>query len=229
MSPASGLIPRAPRCALLYLVFGLALATPILAADSGATPADEGWKAASTTADLTIFNRSRKGSSLKEFKAIGVIEAEPIVVRRVLEDTPEFPRFMPYVTEARVISRQGDTRISYQRISVPLVGDRDYTMRAQWEAKRLADGRFSYRSHWQPAKELGPVETPGVTRVKVNEGQWLLEPAGLRQTRATYRIFCDPGGSLPAMVLNSANKTAIPKLFEAIRKQVRLEKYSRVE
>ena len=57
----------------------------------------------------------------------------------------------------------------------------------------------------------------------------VLEPAGPRQTRATYCIFCDAGGSIPAMVLNSANKTAIPKLFDAIRKQAKLEKYSRSE
>ena len=138
------------------------LATAI--ASRGADASEEGWSPASGSAGLTIYNRPRKDSSMKEFKAIGVIEAEPIVVRRVLEDTAEFPRFMPYVTEA-----------------------------------------------------------------KVNEGRWLLEPAGPRQTRATYCIFCDAGGSIPAMVLNSANKTAIPKLFDAIRKQAKLEKYSRSE
>lgn len=203
------------------------LATAI--ASRGADASEEGWSPASGSAGLTIYNRPRKDSSMKEFKAIGVIEAEPIVVRRVLEDTAEFPRFMPYVTEAKVISKQGDTRIGYQRISVPIVGDRDYTMRVQWEANRLADGAFSYRNFWKSANELGPAEISGVTRVKVNEGQWLLEPAGPRQTRATYCIFCDAGGSIPAMVLNSANKTAIPKLFDAIRKQAKLEKYSRSE
>ncbi len=217
-----------PR-ASLYFAFGFALVVASRAADTGAALLDEGWSAASSSGGLTIFNRPRKDSGLKEFKAVGVIEAEPAVVRRVLEDTPEFPRFMPYVTEARVISRQGDSHIGYQRISVPLVGDRDYTMRVQWETKRLDDGAFSYRSRWHSANELGPAEKPGVTRVKVNEGHWILEPAGPRQTRATYCIFCDPGGSLPSMVLNSANKTAIPKIFEAIRKQAKLEKYSRAE
>lgn len=225
MSPTRRSFPRAVFRAAVCFAFALAPARQGLAADAG----DEGWSAASSSGGLTIFNRVRKDSSLKEFKAIGVIEAEPIIVRRVLQDTPEFPRFMPYVTEARIISQKGDTRIGYQRISVPLVGDRDYTMCVQWETRPLGDGGFSYRSQWQSANDLGPAEKPGVTRVKVNEGHWLLEPAGPRQTRATYCIFCDAGGSLPAMVLNSANKTAIPKLFEAIRKQVKLEKYSRVQ
>lgn len=216
---------KSALCAALSIAVGCHAA----AADAAAATGDEGWSAPSNVGGLTVFNRARKDSSLKEYKAIGVIAAEPIVVKRVLEDTPEFPHFMPYVTEARVISQTGDARIGYQRISVPLVGDRDYTMRITWEARRLADGAFSYRNRWQSANDLGPPEKSGVTRVKVNEGQWFLEPAGPNQTRATYCIFCDAGGSIPTMILNSANKTAIPKLFEAIRKQAKLEKYSRAE
>ena len=225
MSSPSRPFVRSALCAALCVAFGCRAT----AADATPASGDEGWSTPSSSGGLTIFNRPRKDSSLKEYKAIGVIEAEPVVVRRVLEDTAEFPRFMPYVTEARVLSQQGDARIGYQRISAPLVGDRDYTMRVQWETKRLADGTFSYRNQWRSANELGPVEKPGVTRVKVNEGHWLLEPAGPQTTRATYCIFCDAGGSIPSMVLNSANKTAIPKLFEAIRKQVKVEKYSRAE
>ena len=81
----------------------------------------------------------------------------PEVVRRVLDDVDEYPRFMPYVTE----------------------------------------------------------------------GSWLLEPTSDgRQTRATYCIYSDSGGSLPTYIVNAASKTAIPKLFEAIRKQAQLKKYS---
>ena len=60
----------------------------------------------------------------------------------------------------------------------------------------------------------------------MNEGSWLIEPAGGR-TRATYSVYCDTGGKVPPMIVNMANKTAIPKLFEAIRNQAKLEKYRR--
>ena len=63
--------------------------------------------------------------------------------------------------------------------------------------------------------------------MKVTEGSWLLEPTeNGRQTRATYSVYSESGGSLPASFVNAASKTAIPKLFEAIRKQVQLGKYS---
>ena len=66
-----------------------------------------------------------------------------------------------------------------------------------------------------------------MARVKVNEGYWLLEPVvGQSQTRATYCIYCDSGGKLPSSFVNSANRTAIPKLFNSVRKQAKLPKYS---
>ena len=134
---------------------------------------------------------------------------------------------MPYVVEAKILSRESGSRISYQRLSPPIVGDRDYTVRVKFETHGSADGRC-YGSRWQAANDLGPAEKAGVARVKITEGSWLLEPIDEgRQTRATYALFSDSGGKLPAMIANTAGRTAIPKLFDSVRKQVRLEKYQR--
>jgi hypothetical protein len=53
-----------------------------------------------------------------------------------------------------------------------------------------------------------------------------LEPAGAAKTRATYCIYTDGGGKLPAFVANIANEVAIRKIFTAVRNQVKLAKYS---
>jgi hypothetical protein len=109
-----------------------------------------------------------------------------------------------------------------------LVDDRDYTIRIHFETRRTADGDTIYCNRWETASDLGPAERPGVVRVKVNEGYWLLEPLpGKTLTRATYCVFSECGGKLPASFVNSANRSAIPKLFDAIRKQAKLPKYSK--
>jgi len=185
------------------------------------------WKVASQRDDLTIYERPRKGSELHEFKAVGPIAAAPEVVRRVLDDVPAYPTFMPYVAEARVISQDSKSRVSYQRIALPLVSDRDYTVRVKLETRRTPEG-LGYFNRWQTANDLGPAPRKGVTRVAVTEGYWQLEPTeGGRATRATYAIFSDSGGSLPTGLLNSGSRTAIPKLFDGVRKQARLEKYAK--
>ena len=69
-------------------------------------------------------------------------------------------------------------------------------------------------------------EKPGVQRVNICEGGWLLEPAGNGGTRATYSIFTDSGGTLPPFLANNGSRIAIRKVFEAIRKQVKDPKYA---
>jgi hypothetical protein len=200
----------------------LLAASATLAAEDGGK-----WNVASKASDLTVYERLRKGSALREFKAVGLIAMPPEAVRRVLDDVEAYPHFVPYVVEARVISRDAAARVSYQRISLPLVGDRDYTIRVHTETRRTPAGGSSFCNRWQAANELGPAEKAGVTRVKITEGSWLLEPsADGRQTHATYFIYSDSAGSLPSFLVNAASKTAIPKLFEAIRKQAQLGKYS---
>jgi hypothetical protein len=58
-----------------------------------------------------------------------------------------------------------------------------------------------------------------VVRVRVNDGYWLLEPreAG-RKTQATYYVYTAPGGAVPPFAANAANRVAVPRVFEAIRK-----------
>src|SRR5207244_12940284 len=83
-----------------------------------------------------------------------------------------------------------------------------------------------YLYQWELANTSGPGEKPGVLRVKINEGRWLLEPARTAKTRATYCIYTDCGGKLPALLANVANEIGIGKLFTAVRNHVRPPKYS---
>jgi len=209
----------APLFVLGSIVFG-ALCTV-----EGAEKSSTDWSLVTHSETLDVFQRPHPGSSLHEYKAVGLINAEPLVVKRVLDDVEAYPQFMPYVAESRIISNDPAGRVTYSRLSPPIAGDRDYTIRVICDTRRGEGGAVSYCNRWETANELGPAVKSGVTRVKVTEGSWLLEPAG-RQTRASYQIFSDSGGALPAFVLNSATKTAIPKLFDSVRKRVTLPKYS---
>jgi len=210
--------PRKATALILALLGAFAL---------GASSDQRDWTLVSGSKDVTLYERSRAGSSLREVKGVGMIQAPPAVVRRVLEDVESYPHFMPYCVESKVISKDAATRVSYQRLSPPMVGERDYTVRVCIEMRPSASGTPCYFSHWQAANDLGPAEKAGVARVKVAEGSWLLEAADDgRQTHATYCLYTDSGGGIPAMILNLATRTSVPKLFESIRKQAMLAKYS---
>jgi hypothetical protein len=184
------------------------------------------WKVVSKSGDVTIYEREHPGSDLREFKGVGTFPVAPVVAFRALEDVKEYPHFMPYVVEARIISQGAHSRVTYQRISPPVVGDRDYTVRVDQET-RQEQGGLAYISRWQTANELGPAEKAGVVRVKVTKGSWVLAPGnGGRETQATYTVFSDCGGSIPSMIFNATGKSAVAKVFAALRSQAKLAKYA---
>jgi Polyketide cyclase / dehydrase and lipid transport len=183
------------------------------------------WKEDATGDGLIIYSRLRAGSNLKEFKSVGVIDASSSAVFAVLNDVEAYPSFMPYTSECSVLNRTGDCTIAYQRLALPLVNDRDYTLRSERSKTPGPNGPI-YRIQWEPANDLGPPEKPGVERVKICEGGWLIEPDGAGATRATYLIYTDSGGAIPAIIANGGSRTAIRKMFAAIRKTVREPKYA---
>src|SRR2546421_2403017 len=203
------------------IAFLAGTALSIFAADPGQN-AD--WKVVKQNSGVTIYSRPHPGSHLKEFKAVGEIDAATKTVHNVIDDVEAYTSFMPYTTECRVIARKDDSILTYQRVSPKIVSDRDYTLRIQKKSWPVENG-LAYLNRWEPANEDGPAEKPGVFRVKVCVGSWLLEPAGEGKTRATYSVFTDSGIVGPAFIANTISTTGISKLFAAVRKQAKDPKY----
>jgi hypothetical protein len=180
------------------------------------------WQRLGDEGSVTIYCRPRIGTGVKEFKGVGLIDAPPAVVEKAIEDVKDYASFLPYVVEARVISQSGNETVAYERLSLPFVSNRDYTVRIEHGPIIFPSGETGYRQTWSTANELGPDERRGVVRVKINEGSWLLEPAGAdgQSTQATYQIYTNAGGFMPAFLDNRASELAIQKLFEALRKRL---------
>jgi hypothetical protein len=215
-------MPRRIFPALISLVLA---GSPTVFASEESINKDSDWKLSARDKDVAIYSRLRPGSPLKEFKAIGAIDAPNSAVCAVIDDFQNYPKFMPYTTECQVIRRDGDSIVGYQRLSPKICADRDYTLRVWKKSWPTADG-LVFMSHWSPANEIGPPEKKGVVRVKICEGKWLLEPDGNTRTRATYFIYTDTGGFIPSFIANRVSLTGITKLFAAIRKQVKDPKYA---
>ena len=205
----------------LVAVFLSGIALSVFAAEPGH---NEDWKLIKQSSGVAIYSQTHAGSKLKEFKAIGEIDAPTETVHKVIDDVEAYTSFMPYTAECRVIERNRDSILTYQRVSPKIVSDRDYTLRIEKKSWPVENG-LAYLNRWEPANEHGPAAKPGVFRVTVCEGSWLLEPAGEGKTRATYSVFTDSGIVGPAFIANTISTTGISKLFAAVRKQAKDPKY----
>lgn len=204
--------------------FALASAWLALAVSASGAAPNADWKEVKQAGGVTIYSRPHQGSHLKEFRAVGEIEAPTDTVHRVIDDVEAYPSFMPYTAEARVLERNHHSILTYQRVSPKIVSDRDYTVRIEKKSWPVNNG-IAYFSEWKQANEHGPAEKPGVFRVKLLNGSWLLEPDGTNKTRATYHVFTDSGIVVPPFLANKISETGITKLFAAVRKQARAPKY----
>jgi Polyketide cyclase / dehydrase and lipid transport len=193
-----------------------------LAAEPDTTPGE--WKFISDKDRVTLYRRERPIAN--ELKAIGEIAASSDLVHAVLNDLESYATFMPYTAECRVLKRDNDFAIVYQRISTPLTSDRDYTVRVHWSSKRSEHGMV-YSHRWEADNAAGPPEKRGIVRVNLCVGSWLLEPSGPDTTRATYVVYTDSGGMIPKFIKETGSQIGIRKLFAAIRKQVANPKYAK--
>ena len=180
----------------------------------------EEWREVSKNPSLTIYTRHRFGSTLEELRAVGELDASAAKVQTVLAEVSRYPEFMPYTKESRLLAP--DDQLCYMLLNPPIVGERDYTIRVHRESRKGDNGTMAYYSHWEVANSEGPAPRPGVNRVNINEGSWLLEPVGNR-TRATYILYTD-GGGIPPFLANIANKQSVAQLFDALRERVRGQK-----
>jgi len=171
-----------------------------------------GWQEVRRDFNLAIFIRHRPDSAIEEVRGIGEFNAPISVLKGILADVGKYSEFMPYTKESRVLPQ--DAELCYMVLTPPLVGSLDYTIRVHEKLVKNPNGSTSYHSRWELANTDGPPPRPGITRVTINEGSWLLEPIG-NQTRATYTLYTDGGGISP-LIMNFANKQSVSRLFDAL-------------
>lgn len=180
-------------------------------------PTEASWERASQQAGVTVYKRIDPASGLTELKAIGTFDVPPRAVWNVILDYASYPRTMPYMEASEVLRVEEGGRVLYvyNRVAAPLIDKRDYVLKVRDES----DGSGVLLLRWTAHNEGGPPPVPGVVRVTRNDGYWRLEPIdGGRRTFATYYVFTDPGGSVPRFIVNTANSSAIPDIYKAVRK-----------
>jgi hypothetical protein len=175
------------------------------------------WTEAYRTEELVIFTKDVERG--RRIVAIADVEAPPEVVFNVVNDFENYPDFMPYVIESRVLSRSNDNEVvAYNRIAPPFVTERDYPLQFRMTRGTPANSGV-FRSEWTARPDAEP-EVRGVVRIRLNEGSWVAEPiSGGHRTRLTYTLLTHPGGLIPDFVANMSNTVAIPKLFKAVIKR----------
>jgi hypothetical protein len=154
-------------------------------------------------------------SPVIDLVAEGDIEAPPSVVRDIILDYENAPAITDHVTESRVLSRNQRELFVYQRMALPVISDRDFTLHTVWGARAE---RLWIRSAVDSG--TGPATRDGIVRLSVLNGSWELVPVrDGTATHAVYQLQLDLAGSVPRWMVSGGAVKSLPALFDGIRHQ----------
>jgi hypothetical protein len=174
----------------------------------------EGFVSVGEVDGVRVYRRDKRPGI--ELAAEGTFQAPPERVRRVLIDYPRHRTWQKHLKENKVLARGRDFLHVYQRLDLPVLDDRDFTLHVTWGAEgAVLWMRFAV------ANDRGPKPVPGVVRVTAHEGGWRLSSEdGGKTTRAVYRFHLDLAGSVPSWLGRGAASADMVDLFNNIRRQL---------
>jgi hypothetical protein len=194
------------RYAMLLLLLSL---TPVAVR---AEAPQTGWKQFDEDEGIKLWERKIPGQELPGFRGEVTIDAEPRKIIDVIEDWKHHTEWMHRCAEStRLADRGGGTQIMYNRTNPPWpVWDRDVILETKLDVSE--DGKIITLNFHNIDSDLRPVPSK-VVRMPKLVGFYKLERVGDKQTRVSYQVEADPGGSLPTWL---AKRTARDLPFETL-------------
>jgi hypothetical protein len=168
-----------------------------------------GFSKVGTKNGVTMYKHSRD----KAIAAEGIFAGTPKQVLAALLAYDKHRAFNKRIAESRVFLKGKDWLLVYQRLDLPMISDRDYTLRIKWGEK---DG-ITWMSFWTD-NVRGPGKKSGVVRLYTHRGSWQLRPLASGRTFARYQVKIDLGGWVPGFLARSGTRKELPRLFSGLNR-----------
>jgi ribosome-associated toxin RatA of RatAB toxin-antitoxin module len=182
------------------------------------------WKLKKQTKDLTIFYRQPPASKLKELKMTAIFESNLSTIVAVLKDVEAYPEWLYGCRRAEVVHTLAPFRFMYVEMDFPWpLSDRDY----YGQAHLVQDPHTKVvTSRMVGIPEFGP-EEENFVRIPQMEVIWKFTPIDEKTTHLDYLLRSDPGGSLPAWLINLALDKGPSRSLRQFGAMLKLEKYKK--
>ena len=179
------------------------------------------WETRLDEDGILVQSRLTSGTKYEEFRAEAEIDATVAQAMALLIDTSACTQWLFRCKEGRVIQEISSTeRTFYQVTSLPFPAkSRDSIFHAAITFEGLSTVRVTMNSM--------PDEIPQTKHIRIREsfGTYVLAPTRENKLRVTWQQYVDPGGSLPAWLVNSMLTDLPFKSLRAFRERVKQSPY----
>lgn len=183
----------------------------------GAAAEDPGRVVSTPTGEVQVSLATVGKGGPREGIGQGVIDAPPARVFRALMDVEHWHEFMPFLEQSSARRRKDGSIDSFQRLQLPFpAGRRSYRIRLRGRTETGPAGP-TWRIEW--------TQEPGWGNVKDHHGSWTLTASGKSATKATLRLFTNPGGFISAGAADRGTAETLPWIFHGLRQHVQRSRY----
>lgn len=191
---------------------------------SGRTQDD--WKLKTDKDGIAIYTRTFPDSKFKAIKVIVELDASLSQMVAVLLDVNTGAEWV-YSTKSSVLLKQVSPSelYYYSEVSIPWpAANRDF----------IAQLRAVQDSHSRVVTIYGPTfpdylpVKKDIVRVRRSEGKWVISPVGKHRVRVEYMLRVDPGGDLPAWLVNMFVTKGPYESFKKLKVQLQKPVYANV-
>jgi len=176
--------------------------------------AGQGYKKVAREAGVTVYKH--RHSSLIRLGADGRFRGTRAQVSAALLDYNRHAGAVGRVSKSKILKRGEGWLLVYQRLSLPVISDRDFTLKVSWGNQEGV--------HWirfRCYRGKGPRRRDGVVRLSHHQGSWQLRATrDGKGTIARFQVSSDMAGNLPRWIARSGAHGDIPDLFRAIQKLI---------
>ncbi|MBN1663105.1 MAG: hypothetical protein JW943_05845 [Deltaproteobacteria bacterium] len=176
------------------------------------------WIQTEVTDDgITIYSRESEYENLRELMAEWRIKNSAYKVFKSAMSMETYRDLNKYLIDYRMTKTANPHAwYCYQRVSFPLIKDRDYTL---YQESKEDPANGAYSISWIIDNDKGPPPQKDVIRVAVSRGAvTVTSDKNSNNVLLNYQIMFDPGGAVPKWLVNYVNKQTLPDILRVIKK-----------
>lgn len=161
---------------------------------------DNEWKLVSDQNDIKVFTRHSEGSDFKEVRVKTIIDSPVEILMATLGDVENYTNWVyKCKTSYKLKTNKENGYVYYSETQMPpMINNRDLVVHSrQW----IDEATGITYSVSKAALEEKPIEN-GIIRIEEFESKWKIEPLDATRTAVDYVICTNPGGNLPAWLVN---------------------------
>lgn len=182
----------------------------------------DGWKYAAGRNGIKVYSKTVADSKIKAMKAECVLDADVEEILALLMDVKAAEKWVCHTKSCSLIRKVSDSEMYYHtEVSLPWpLDNRDFVT----HLKVLRDAHSGVVIVDAPAVPGVMPARDGVVRISHSKNQWTLKPVQGGKTHVEYTLQVDPGGHIPAHVVNMFACRAPIETFGNMRKELQSRK-----